>query len=216
VSPNPARATPDRKLFYIMHVGLTGILDQQGLLLDQTHNNKQTSKQTSKMTSYGISNATASLHLRLPKSLLAEVKVLAREQDCGGMSSFVRRAVKAYMMMQHPNMRPSSEQKPTTVIAEPSSSPDADLEFLKKADPSYLKYLENSDFNIHARRNLAAERVKALRNQSPPKQTEQRPMTAEEMLASVRTPTPQPQRQAFDPSSCEGNSTVDPFMGKAR
>jgi hypothetical protein len=167
------------------------------------------------MTSYGISNATASLHLRLPKSLLAEMKVLAREQDCGGMSSFVRRAVKAYMMMQHPNMK-SPDQKQAAAIVEQSSSAEADLEFLAKADPSYLKYLENSDFNIHARRNLAADRVKTLRNQSPPKQTEQRPMTADEMLASVRTPTPQPQRQAFDPSSCEGNSTVDPFMGKAR
>jgi hypothetical protein len=53
------------------------------------------------MSTYGINNATASTHLRLPKSLLAEMKVICAEEDCGGMSALVRRALRQYIMMQH-------------------------------------------------------------------------------------------------------------------
>ena len=52
------------------------------------------------MSTYGINNAAASIHLRLPKSLLAEMKILCAKEDCGGMSAFVRRAVRAYLMQQ--------------------------------------------------------------------------------------------------------------------
>jgi hypothetical protein len=158
------------------------------------------------MSNYGINNADASLHLRLPTSMLDELKVICAKEDCGGLSSLVRRAIKAYIMSQHPGIQAYQKQQVTPVppvTPRQSSSPDADLEFLTKADTAYVSYLENSDFNVHARRNLAAERVKTLRSQSVSKQT------------LPPTPTaPPPARPTFDLSNVEGNTPVDRFMGR--
>ena len=53
------------------------------------------------MKTYGIKNAMASIHLRLPKSLLAEMKIICAEEDCGGMSALVRRALRQSILVQH-------------------------------------------------------------------------------------------------------------------
>jgi hypothetical protein len=52
------------------------------------------------MSTNGINNATASIHLRLPKSPLADMKVICAEEDCGGMSALVRRALRQYILMR--------------------------------------------------------------------------------------------------------------------
>jgi hypothetical protein len=81
------------KNFFHGHPGIwnrqVGITDPQRLFL------------RSKNVTYGINNATASVHLRLPKSLLAEMKVICAEEDCGGMSALVRRALRQYILTQH-------------------------------------------------------------------------------------------------------------------
>jgi hypothetical protein len=97
------------------------------------------------------------------------------------------------------------QTKPTSTITD-------DIEFLTLHDPKFLAYMESSQFNEHGRKLLIQERLKDLRNaQSEQKSTQQK------QTERVKPPTAlPPARPTFDFSNIEGNSTVDPFMGKAR
>jgi hypothetical protein len=161
---------------------------------------------------YGIQAPEKQVVFKCTPELHADIADACRRLEVD-RSVFLRRAARKYIkeiqQTLDPVAPPNNQVRSVTPVTprqqQTSASQDADLEFLTKADPAYVSYLENSDFNVHARRNLAAERVKTLRSQSGSKQTER--VVAEQ---------PAPPRPTFDPSSCEGNSTVDPFMGKAR
>jgi Arc/MetJ-type ribon-helix-helix transcriptional regulator len=104
------------------------------------------------MSTYGIKNATASIHLRLPKSMLAEMKLLCAKQDCGGMSAFVRRAVRAYLISQgssSPQQQIKSKGQTVTEYGAASTTPNNTDEpyipdFIKNAPgfdrETYLKF----------------------------------------------------------------------------
>jgi Ribbon-helix-helix protein, copG family len=70
------------------------------------------------MSTYGIKKSTASLHLRLPKSLLAELKVLCAKEDGGGMSAFVRRAFRAYILMAQGSQQQIKSAAPEQTVTE--------------------------------------------------------------------------------------------------
>jgi metal-responsive CopG/Arc/MetJ family transcriptional regulator len=96
------------------------------------------------MLTYGINNATASLHLRLPKSMLAEMKVIAAKEDAGGMSALVRRAVRQYILMQRNLARApvTTRQESSEIPQQPSKNESVDDE-LQRARATHNLYFRN-------------------------------------------------------------------------
>jgi hypothetical protein len=98
------------------------------------------------MSTYGIKNAIASLHLRLPKSMLAEMRVVAAKKDSGGMSALVRRAVRQYILMQQNGgkARPPGTNKETSVIPQqPQLKNESVEDELERARRSHNLYFNN-------------------------------------------------------------------------
>jgi hypothetical protein len=185
-----------------------------GVLERLTTGEGQDKDQQTKDMRYGIQNPDRQITFLCTPELHASISDACRALEVD-RSTFLRRAARKYIREVEQIIDPvTARNSPVTSVTpltpqqRPStSSPDTDLEFLTKADPAYVSYLEHSDFNMYARRNLAAERVKELRNQSASKQT--LPQTPTETVA-----VPTPPRPAFDLSNIEGNTPIDPFYGK--
>lgn len=91
-----------------------------------------------KMSTYGINNATASIHLRLPKSLLAEMKVICAEEDCGGMSALVRRALRQYILMRHKQGSPPKNTAPKQMAEYGAATTTTSSNQVQQADEPYI------------------------------------------------------------------------------
>jgi hypothetical protein len=105
-----------------------------------------------------MNTTTSSVHLRLPTSLLEEMKALAESEDAGGLSSLVRRACRQYIWMaQQQQGSPTMQQRTPEQQPKPDTDFAAHMLYLKTKDPGFVRHLES--FGEPAQKLLAAQRV---------------------------------------------------------